>query len=171
MARAARSSALAMSAPSRATKARTPVWALPAPVGAGVAAWPVMRSRSVAMRRARAVSPSLHWPTRRTSARKSSTTCRAISRVAASHGPKPVANPARERLECGAGLRHRLEVRHERRAAQQANLAHELLARHAFGACQQRLEAVQAFARLEGEEIGCAERLAHGSALSPEEVS
>jgi len=31
-------SALAMSAPSRATKARTPVWALPAAVGVGVAA-------------------------------------------------------------------------------------------------------------------------------------
>ena len=49
-------------------------------------------------------------------------------------GPKPVTDPARERLEGGAGLRHGLEVRHQRGSPQQPNLAHELLARHALRA-------------------------------------
>ena len=87
------------------------------------------------------------------------------------HKTQPIAHAARECLERGTGLCHRLQVGHQRGAAQQANLAHELLARHALGARQERLEAIQAFARLEGEEIGCAERLAHVAALSPEEVT
>ena len=160
-----------MSAPSRATKARTPVWALPLPAGAGVGrltrhAFEVGGDAPGAG--GVAVTPLTHAPHQ-----GAEVVHHLQGHLPGGRVPRPqsVTDAARERLEGRARLRHRLQVGHQRRPAQQAYLPHELLAGHAFGARQQRLEAVQAFPRLEGEEIGCAERVAHGAALSPEEVS
>ncbi len=74
----------------------------------------------------------------------------------------PVAIGAGEALEAGGGPRERLLAGHEGGAAQHARGPEEFVGGGAVGPADERLEAIETLARLEGEEVGGGERIGHG---------
>ena len=74
----------------------------------------------------------------------------------------PVAVGAGHSLEPRRRTRDRLLPGHERGAAQHARRAEELVRGRAVGPADERLQAVEAFSRLEGEEVGSGQRIGHG---------
>ena len=74
----------------------------------------------------------------------------------------PVAVGAGEPLEARRGPRERLLAGHQRGAAQHARGPEELVGGRTIGPADERLEAIEALARLEGEEVGGGEGIGHG---------
>ena len=74
----------------------------------------------------------------------------------------PIAVGPGEPLEAGRGPGERLLAGHQRGAAQHARGPEELLGGGTIGPADERLEAIEALARLEGEEVGGGEGVGHG---------
>ena len=156
-----------MSAPSRATNARTPVFSSSRPgVAESEPACPASPSSSRPRRTARVESLSSHCRTLRISSRKSSIAWTDRSRVTASHSRLSLALRSAHSLEAGCRSCDRKLPGHQGGAAKDANGPQQVVGRRRRLSRHHRLQAVERLACLEGEEVGARERIIHADKVS-----